>query len=59
MKKYLLALIFSYGFMQFLKYYKKKIRVDLDEIEKIAKENNKNLKKLYNILIKDGKYSKM
>lgn len=59
MNKYLLALIFSYGFTQFLKYYKKKIRVDLDEIEKIAKENNKNLKELYNILIKDGKYSKM
>ena len=59
MNKYLLALIFSYGFMQFLKYYKKKIYVNLDEIEKMAKENNKNLKKLYNILIKDGKYSKM
>ena len=59
MNKYLLALIFSCGFMQFLKFYKRKILVDLDEIEKIAKENNKNLKKLYNILIKDGKYSKM
>ena len=59
MNKYLLALIFSYGFMQFLKYYKRKTYFDLDEIEKIAKENNKNLKKLYNILIKDGKYSKM
>ena len=59
MNKYLLALIFSYGFMKFLKYYKRTIHIDLDEIEKIAKENNKNLKKLYNILIKDGKYSKM
>ena len=59
MNKYLLALIFSYGCMQFLKYYKRKIHVDLNEIEKIAKENNKNLKELYNILIKDGKYSKM
>lgn len=59
MNKYLFTLIFSYGFMQFLKYYKRKIHVDLNEIEKIAKENNKNLKELYNILIKDGKYSKM
>ena len=59
MNKYLLALIFSYGFMQFLKYYKRNIHIDLDEIEKIAKENNKNLKELHNILIKDGKYSKM
>jgi len=59
MNKYLLVLIFSYGFMLFLKYYKKKNYLDLDEIEKIAKENNKNLKELHNILIKDGKYSKM
>ena len=59
MNKYLMALIFSYGFMQFFKYYRRSIQVDLDEIEKIAKENNKNLKKLYNILIKDGKYSRI
>ena len=56
--KLFLTLFLTFEFLHVFNHYKSKYFLELNELERIVKENNKNLKKLYNILSGNDKFNR-